>query len=140
MKLSVVYQSNANAMRIKRSKLRRPMQRGVMRYILVCLLSIAFVFTCTTVVANEYKDRFAKIKKDETTRADIHKWFGNPDRVTYQIDGTVTYTYLLMRANTKPQFLDVKFGLTNLVISFFSKVITSESNMPEMEENSQTKK
>ena len=122
---------------------------------------------CASVGRKLDESAVAKIKKGETTRAEVLKSLGSPDQITRDGDGNVTFQYMYVRATAKPatyipivgafagganvqnQMVMVTFGTNGVVEDLISTYGATESdsgvatgskaNIPNVEQNKRPK-
>ena len=69
----------------------------------LCLLALLTLAGCATVGRKLDPAKIDQIKKGETTREQVLKLIGSPDQMTRDGGGNVTFTYMYLRATTKPE-------------------------------------
>jgi outer membrane protein assembly factor BamE (lipoprotein component of BamABCDE complex) len=117
-----------------------------MKRILTLALMFGIVSGCASVGRKLDENAVAKIKKGETTRAEVLKALGSPDQMTRDGDGNVTFQYIYVRAtakastfipivgafaggaNVQNQMLMVTFGTNAVVKDLISTYGATESN------------
>ncbi|MEW6304405.1 MAG: outer membrane protein assembly factor BamE [Verrucomicrobiota bacterium] len=73
-----------------------------MKLLAITMLALALA-GCASVGRKLDTAKIDQIKKGETTREEIQKWFGSPDQITKDANGNTTYSYMYVRATAKPE-------------------------------------
>jgi outer membrane protein assembly factor BamE (lipoprotein component of BamABCDE complex) len=113
----------------------------------ICIFTLLVLLAgCASVGRKLDENAVAKIKKGETTRAEVLKSLGSPDQMTRDGEGNVTFQYIYVRATTKPstfipvvgafagganvqnQMLMVTFGTNGVVKDLISTYGATESS------------